>query len=127
MNNIVGGISIGLNALLVTLMLVPSISGPAKVQTEDEYMHMRDIYANIEAKLNTEVSISGYYSNSLLQHDGTLVEAAEGETVYHFITVYDDVTGCSLSIEFTDDTYPEVGEHIEHYPLILKMTTSIIR
>lgn len=80
----------------------------------DGYKIIHDIYAS-DSSLDKQVTVKGYYSNSLVTADGTQEEAEEGETVYHFITAFDAPKCCSVTIEFVskDGTYPGIGDYAE--------------
>lgn len=81
---------------------------------ENPYKVIHDLYAD-DTRLDSTVTVQGYYSSSLVQEDGTVKEAEEGETVYHFVTAFDEPKCCSITIEFISSTgeYPGMGDYVE--------------
>lgn len=79
-----------------------------------DFTLVHDLYAYSDEYLNTKVAITGIYSNSLVQEDGTIAEPEDNETVYHFLTVFDTAGDCFFTIEFTSASgeYPAFGDLI---------------
>lgn len=81
---------------------------------DENYALLHDMLNYSDKYLDKQIMLTGFYSNSLLQADGSLAEPKEDEIVYHFITVFDEPGDCYLTVEFvsSDDTYPESNSEI---------------
>lgn len=107
-------------ALVVALLLALAFNAKPK----SPYMAIHDIYAD-DSTLDTKVKLQGYYSNSLInnssneedeEHDSDTSASSEtNETVYHFLTAFDETKCCSITIEFVSSNgdYPGLGDYIE--------------
>lgn len=81
---------------------------------DENFALLHDMLNYSDKYLDKQIMLTGFYSNSLLQADGSLAEPKEDEIVYHFITVFDEPGDCYLTVEFvsSDDTYPESNSEI---------------
>lgn len=86
----------------------------SKTDADINYALLHDILNYKDNYVNKAVTLTGFYTNSLLQDDGTLAEPDGDEIVYHFITVFDEPGDCYLTTEFVsaDDTYPDMQDEI---------------
>lgn len=106
-------------AVFLTAMIVflkrPITEAVAKEHDgSKDYALVHDVLNQPSEYLDTAIKITGIYSNSLVQADGTLAEPEEDEVVYHFLTVFDEPKDCYRTIEFVskDGTYPNFGDEI---------------
>ena len=99
-------------SLAGAVFMSTEISKLKPTPAEESFDTIYSIYNDTDKYIDKDISIEGYYSNSLLLEDGTIAPESEALT-YHFLTVFDKYNANSLSIEFTyDGEYPEIGDYI---------------
>lgn len=79
-----------------------------------DFMLIHDVFAYTDDYLGKIVELNGFYSNSLMNADGSLSEPESDETVYHFLTVFDEPKDCYYTIEFESANYEDlaIGDYI---------------